>query len=232
MSNETIFFLQMIFCFTCVLIANRLGYAYLVALVSVMAVVMNLFVIKQFNLFGFEITGGNVLYANIFVATDLISEHRSRRLSHDAVMIGFFTSLFFLAISQFALWYHPNHRDFAHEPMEVLFGFVPRIVASSMVSYLIAQNLDIVLFHAIRNSTESKYLWLRNNVATMTAQLVDTVVFSTLAFAGAGYNLFDMILFTYLVKVFVALCDTPFVYLSYLSIFRPTDRTGENENVR
>ena len=213
MTNEILFILMSLITLAFVLAAFKLGRIWLIALIAVMAVMMNIFVIKGMYLFGLAVTGGNVLYASIFLATDLLSEHYGKKQARQAVMIGFFASLFFLVASQLILKFQPADYDFAQGAFETLFTLTPRIVMASMVAYLISQNLDVWTFTKIKKLTGGKHLWLRNNASTWTSQLVDSIIFTIIAFAGI-YPLLEMILFTYIIKIIVAAFDTPFIYLS------------------
>ena len=207
------------------LTAFKLGQSWLFAFVAACVTLMNIFVLKQIDLFGLSVTGGNVLYSSVFLATDLLSEHYGKRAARRAVHIGFFVSVFFVAASQFMLRFEPNAHDFAQGSFATIFDLTPRIVAASMIAYLASQHLDIVLFEAIRRATRGRYLWLRNNGSTFVSQAVDSMVFNVIAFYGIFETgvLLEVILFTYLVKLIVAVLDTPFIYLSKLAFMRPPD---------
>jgi len=220
MTNELLFILMTLISLFFVLLAFRLGKTYLVALIAVMAVIMNIFVIKGMYLFGLAVTGGNVMYASIFLATDLLSEYYGKKTATKAVMIGFFASVFFLITSQLILRFAPADYDIAQEAFKTLFTLTPRIVIGSMVAYLVSQNLDIWTYTKIKKLTQGKHLWLRNNGSTWTSQLVDSIIFTVIAFAGV-YPLFELILFTYIIKIVVAGIDTPFIYLA--KIFKPKE---------
>lgn len=221
--NEAIFFFQILVVLSFVLIAFRLGYAWLIALVAVMATLMNVYVTKFFTLFGLAVTGGNVLYAAIFLSTDMIEEHYGRRRALAAVAAGFLVSLFFLVTSRFILAYRPNGFDTMQPHLVEVFRLTPRIVAASMFTYLIAQTGDVFLFGRLRRLTRGRALWLRNCGSTFVSQFIDTVVFTYLAFYGVVDALWEMILFTYIVKLVVAVMDTPFLYLSKLPFFMPAE---------
>ena len=213
MSNELLFIIMTLVSLGFVLLAFRLGKPWVIGLIAAQAVLMNIFVLKGMYLFGLAVTGGNVLYASIFLATDLLSEHWGKKEALKAVRIGFFVSIFFLIMSQLILKFIPSDYDFAHQSMATLFTLVPRIVLGSMVAYLVSQHLDVWLFNKIKEKTGDRMLWLRNNGSTWISQLVDSVIFTVIAFAGV-YPLFSLILFTYIIKVIVAVIDTPFIYLS------------------
>ena len=213
MSNELLFIIMSLVSLGFVLLAFRLGRVWLIGLICADVILMNIFVVKGIYLFGLAATGGNVLYASIFLATDLLCEHYGQKEAMRAVRIGFFVSIFFLVMSQFILKFIPADYDFANQAMKTLFTLTPRIVLGSMIAYLVSQHLDVWLFSKIKQKTQGKMLWLRNNGSTFISQLIDSIIFTVIAFAGV-YPLLQLILFTYIIKIIVAVLDTPFIYLS------------------
>ena len=214
MSNGAIYILQTLGTLAVVLLCFRMGRIWLMSYMAMAAVMMNLVVVKQMSLFGLDATGGNVLYASLFLATDLLSEHWGAKEARRAVRIGFLGGLFFLVTIQVMLRYAPSEFDMAQSAMASLFGFLPRIVLGSLLAYLVAQHLDVWVFHRIRAVTGERHLWLRNNLSTWISQAVDTTVFYSVAFLGV-FPILEAILFTWLLKILVAAMDTPFIYLSH-----------------
>ena len=91
------------------------------------------------------------------------------------------------------------------------------LIFASMTAYIVAQLIDIRIFHFVKKITNSKYLWLRNNISTMFSQLIDTVIVNTI-FLGFGMGLdfnivIKIIIANYLIKLIFALIDTPLVYI-------------------
>ncbi len=222
--NEILFFSFVVLCLVVVLLAFKLGKLYLFAAIAMFTVLMNIFVLKQFDLFGYAVTGGNVLYGALFLITDLLSEHYSKKDALQAVRIGFFTSVFFVLALQFLLAFTPNDYDFAHSSMQTLFSLSPRILMASMLSYLIVQHIDVYIFDALKRRFSNK-LWLRNLGSTLLSQALDTLLFTTLGLltvASLGLAgvvppeaFIEVLVITYVIKIVVALIDTPFMYLSY-----------------
>jgi len=102
-------------------------------------------------------------------------------------------------------------------------GASTNIVAGSLLAYLVSQNWDVFVFHRLREATDGDFLWLRNVVSTGTSQAIDTVIFVGVAFyllpryAGIGTPtpwslVVGLMLGQYLLKLLIALVDTPFVY--------------------
>ena len=86
-----------------------------------------------------------------------------------------------------------------------------------MTAYLIAQLIDINIFHYVKKITNSKHLWLRNNISTMFSQLIDTIVVNSI-FLGFGMGIefsiiVKIIIANYIIKIIFAAIDTPLVFL-------------------
>jgi len=217
MLNELIFLLMALIVMCLTLLSFRMGVQWLFAFIAANIILANIFVTKQFTLFGITATGGNITYGAIFLATDLLCEHYGKKVGRKAVIIGFFAALFYLITSQLILLFQPADSDLVHSSMQTIFSFGPRIVLASLLAYLISQLHDIWFFHLLKEKTHGKMLWLRNNASTWLSQLIDSLVFTSVAFLGT-FSLSvvgQILLSTYLLKVFVAALDTPFIYLSY-----------------
>ena len=216
MFNSAVYFIWIIVDLSLLLTAFTLwGEQGIMVFISATVVMMNIFVLKGIRLFGLDATGGNVLYASIFLGTDILAEYYGRHEARKAVFMGFFVSVLFLIATRFILLFIPAEWDLQHERMAQLFSPVWRIVAASMTAYLIAQNLDVITYLWLKRISP-KQLWLRNNASTWSSQVADTMVFCTISFAGV-YTLrilSGIMLSTYLLKVVVAAIDTPFLYLT------------------
>jgi uncharacterized integral membrane protein (TIGR00697 family) len=79
---------------------------------------------------------------------------------------------------------------------------------------MVSQTFDVWAFHRIKARTGEAKLWLRNNGSTVASQLLDTAIFYGIAFFGIipTAQLIQLILATYVLKIVIALIDTPFVY--------------------
>lgn len=205
--------------------AFKKGTSYMFILIAVYTLLMNIFVVKQFNLFGLAVTGGNALYGAIFLLTDLMSEHDGEKKAIQSVKIGFGVMLLFVVCTQILLLFAPNDYDYAQDGLSTLFAVTPRILAGSLIAYFIAQRIDIFLYQKIRKLTNNKYLFLRNNGSTIVSQFIDTIIFTSIGLTAFEWLplegvipaeiFWQNVLFTYIIKLMVAGLDTPFLYLSY-----------------
>ncbi len=214
-----------------------MGKYWLFGVIAAFIILANIFVTKRFELLGLEATGGNVVYGAIFLATDLLSEYYGKAEARRGVYIGFAAVSIYLIMSQLILLYKPSQSDVGASALQTIFSFAPSIVLASLVAYIISQLHDVWAFHFWKRYFNGRHLWARNNFSTLVSQLLDSVTFSVFAFAifptwfhAVDFILpmnviFEIIVTTYLLKVFVALLDTPFIYLSRR--FKPYDLAPE-----
>jgi uncharacterized integral membrane protein (TIGR00697 family) len=202
---------------TLVLIIYRFfGRIGLFGLVVFNLILCNIQVLKTVELFGFTATLGNVLYASVFLSTDILSEKYGRKAAQKAVLLGFVTLLMTTVYMQIALRFVPAPGDFAQPSLETLFGFLPRVALGSLCAYLVSQFHDVWAFHFIKERTSGRHLWLRNNASTLVSQFLDSAIFCLIAFWGQFETpvFLEILGTTYVFKLFVAIADTPFIYLA------------------
>lgn len=165
----------------------------------------------------FIISVGILPYPITFLITDLVSEIYGKKRANQMVVAGIFASLFSVLIVYVANWVPA----FANSPVNDatftdVFGRTILAVGASMAAYLLAQFIDIQIYHFWKRVTKGKHLWLRNNFSTFVSQFVDTfsVVFLLCFFEVLPWKLFNGLLISgFLFKVLVAILDTPFLYL-------------------
>ncbi len=166
--------------------------------------------------FTFEISVGIIPYPVTFLVTDLISEIYGRKRANRVVMAGLLATLFVLlmvTLSNVAPATDWSPVD--DERFQQVFGLTGVAVTASMVAYLLAQFIDIRIFHFWKRLTNGKHLWLRNNGSTMVSQFVDTAaVVGLLCLFGAidWVRFWPLVFNGFLFKVMVAFIDTPFFY--------------------
>ena len=181
---------------------------------AVGVILANIQVMKTIEVFGLVTALGNVVYSSLFLVTDIINENYSEKDANKAVWIGFFVLIATTIIMQITIQFIPDESDFLSEHITAIFSFLPRITFASLTAYLISQSHDVWFFATMKRKHKRKYLWLRNNLSTITSQLIDNVVFTLIAFVGIfSWSIIGQIFLTSMImKVIVSVCDTPFVY--------------------
>ncbi len=175
----------------------------------------NILASKIVSIGGLLLPAAIILYPLTFLFTDVVSEIEGKKSARDLVMAGFFLSLLMVLILLAGKFLPPAPFWRHQEAYEAILGSTPRIVAASMIAYLISQNHDVWAFHWWKKKTAGRHLWLRNNLSTIVSQLIDSVLFITIAFGGA-YPLAvigTMIASQYALKLVIAIMDTPFCYI-------------------
>lgn len=217
MINESLWFGLLFLSFFMVMFAYRVfGKTGLYIWVVIAVILANIQVMKTIEIFGLVTALGNVMYASIFLVTDILNENHSRKDAKKAIWIGFFALITTTVLMQITLYFIPHESDLLGEHIAAIFSFLPRIALASLIAYLISQTYDVWFFATLKKKHESKYLWLRNNLSTASSQLIDNTIFSILAFAGVfPWDIILQIFITSMIlKIMVAALDTPFIYLS------------------
>jgi len=195
--------------------------------------------------FEFPVTGASIVlpgaalaYALTFFASDCYSELYGRRAAQVMVNVGFAMNFVLLALVWSTILAPAANPESAAQYRAVLAPGT-NIVLGSLLAYVVSQNWDVLVFHRIRDATGASMLWLRNIASTATSQAIDTVLFVAIAFYVAprvlGFGdplpvsvILSLVVGQYLLKLLIALVDTPFVYAVVAFFGGSTIDDGEN----
>ena len=152
--------------------------------------------------------------------TDILSENHGKKDANRAVLISTLCSVVFIVLSQIWILYTPSENDWASGAFKTIFSSTPRIVCASLIVYLVSQLADVWLYHKWWDwcrkhfGDERKGLWIRNNGSTLISQLLNTFLYTFLAFYGTYEisTLISIFISSYLIFIITSLLDTPFVY--------------------
>lgn len=161
---------------------------------------------------GLTISAGAVAYALTFPISDVVCEIWGKRHAAWLVTIGFIALAATYGLIQLALVMKPAPEYQHNEAFRLVVGGTARIIIASLVAYLVSQFHDVWMFHLWKRLTGGRHLWLRNNISTLLSQFIDSVIFCSIAFYGI-VPLWPLIWGQYVIKLVVALADTPLVYL-------------------
>jgi len=218
LSNEVLWVALLLANFLSILISYRFfGKTGLYIWIPIATILANIQVLKMVDLLSIGVTLGNITYASSFLVTDILSENYGKKSARKAVYIGFFSLTATVVIMNIALVFKPNEFDFIQESLKNIFAVLPRIAFASLVAYGISQLHDVWAYNFWKNFFPGvKFLWLRNNASTMVSQLLDSIIFTFIAFWGLlpREEFIQILITTYLVKWLVAGVDTPFLYLA------------------
>jgi|TARA_B000000565_G_scaffold92726_1_gene68369 uncharacterized integral membrane protein (TIGR00697 family) len=251
-NTEVVWFLMLILCFLSILVFLRLfGYVGLYVYSAIAIIAANIQVLKQanFNFFSsinekiipfYEpspIALGTILFASTFLCTDILSEYYGKEKARKNVLIGFCSFFLMTILMLVTIGIQPAEDEWVsmvQESLAILFTPMTSIFVASMIAYLISQYFDIWFFSYLKTVSSNKLLWLRNNVSTAVSSLIDNTIFSIFAWIILNPNPFPLsdvimtfILGVYLLRVFIAILDTPFIYLA--KYFIPEEKNSSPE---
>lgn len=179
-------------------------------------ILSNILAVKLFSIGEWAVLPAAVIvYVFTFPITDTIAEVYGKEAARKTVFAGFITQICALAFIFFSI-HLPAAPFFGDQAsFETIFSAGFRVTLASLVSYFISQNLDVTIFHKLKERHGESKLWVRNNASTMVSQLADTAIFITIAFYGTMpfSALLAMVFTQYVFKWIVAAADTPLVYL-------------------
>lgn len=165
-------------------------------------------------------SGGAITYAVTFLCTDVISELWGKAKARSIIKYGFIGQIF-ATLCIIITGYFPAVDAGMDAAYQTLLGQNYMFVLGSLSAYYASQSWDVFIFHKIK-SKSVKHKWIRNNVSTMTSQMIDTVVYASISF-GIGMKWFftdgmmipfvGLLIGQYLLKAFLAAIDTPVFYL-------------------
>ena len=251
-NTEVVWFVMLMLCFISILVFLRLfGYVGLYVYSAIAIIVANIQVLKQANFNYFSsinekiipfyepgpIALGTILFASTFLCTDILSEYYGKEKAKKNVLIGFCSFFLMTILMLVTIGIQPAQDEWVsmvQESLTILFTPMTSIFVASMIAYLISQYFDIWFFSYLKTVSSNKLLWLRNNVSTAVSSLIDNTIFSIFAWIILNPNPFPLsdvimtfILGVYLLRVFIALLDTPFIYLA--KYFIPKEKNSPPE---
>lgn len=176
--------------------------------------VANIISVKVIMVWGIVLPAAVICYPWTYAFTDVINEVWGKERAKKVVLYGFLFSIVALAFYQVAMLLPSAPFWGEQQAFVTILGASSRIILASMIAYLISQTVDVYIFNTIKEKMQGKHLWVRNNTSTIFSQGIDTVIFISLAFWGYMplSALLAMMGWQYVVKVGIAVVDTPLVY--------------------
>lgn len=215
--NNILLIISIIGVFSIMLVVKKfLGKEGIIGWIGIASILANLLLLKNVDLLGISATLGNVLFASNFLATDILTENYGYKEAKKGVKFGISAVIIFMIITQVALLYIPNESDIAQESFELLFSFIPRISIASVTMFALSNILDIRLYEFLKEKSNGKMMWLRNNLCTILCNGGENFIFYLIAFGGTMELplIISIALSATIIEVLIALCDTPFLYIS------------------
>lgn len=225
--NELLFFASIGISYGAILLMYKyFGKTALFVWMGFAMVLANIEASKGIEMFGLAMTLGNVIYVTADFVTSIFNECHSKKEARQAVWYGFIVSVMFVILSQITINFKPMEgSEEISNAMTLLFGFAPRVVASSLLTYLVSSYIDTGLYDFLKRrifkKDNGKQMFFRSEISSLVSQFVDSALFTVLAFTGVaevGGTSFEglvvLTMTTYFAKLIIGIVDTPFLYIA------------------
>lgn len=215
--NNLLLVVEMLFCFSALLLAKKFfGKTGVFVWIAMAAVLANIVQGKNAELLFLYAGIGHVLFSSTFLATDILNECYSQEDAKKGVWVGLFANVAYLIAMIIAMAYKASPIDTIDPHMKVMFGLNIRITLASMFWFLVSNFGDVWLYAKLKKITGEKKMWLRNNVSTIIFNCAENFGFAFFAFAGVFTvsQILSIAVASSLVELIVGVCDTPFLYLA------------------
>jgi len=179
---------------------------------------------KQVALGPLAVEAGIFAFLLLVITSSAVAELHGRETANKLVLIGFVPLIASLLLSLLVLAV-PASKDMDPARLEsfnTIMGGTPRIWLGGILAYGTSQLLNVTIFSKLKGSEGARLLWLRSAIASVLSQIVDTLIFITVAFYGVR-PISDLILGQALAKVVLSLLLVPVVITALVALGRRLD---------
>ena len=179
---------------------------------------------KQVALGPLAVEAGIFAFLLLVVTSSAIAELHGRATANRLVLFGFVPLLASLALTLLVLAV-PASPEMAPDRLgafEMMMSGTPRIWLGGILAYGISTFLNVAIFSRLKASEGRGLLWLRSGIASVLSQVVDTLIFITVAFYGV-FPIGELILGQMIAKVVLSALVVPPAVYAVVAIGRRLD---------
>ena len=194
----------------------------LVALFVAVLLISNIASTKILTIWKFTFDGGTLLFPLSYIFGDILTEVYGFRRSRRVIWLGFFSALI-MSLVLYVVQILPPAGDWTNQKAyEAVLGFVPRIVAASLLAYFAGEFTNSMILSRLKILTKGRYLWTRTIGSTLIGEGFDTMIFCMVAFYGVlPASVFKAVVISnYIFKCAVEIIFTPLTYLIVATLKR------------
>ena len=161
---------------------------------------------------------GNLFFPVSYIFGDVLTEVYGYARSRRAIWAGFGAMVFATIMAAVVVHMPADPAEpfnQAFQPaLELVFGNTWRIAVGSILAFWVGDFVNSYVLARLKVATEGRFLWVRTIGSTVAGQLVDSVIFYPIAFAGIWVTdtLVKIILFNWVFKVALEAVFTPVTY--------------------
>lgn len=153
-------------------------------LFNVCLITANLLETKVIEVCGLHVTAGLLVFPVSYIINDCIAEVWGYRKARLIIWSGFLMNFFVVSLGLLAVslpaapfWEGEEHFNF-------IFGMAPRIVAASLMAFLVGSFLNAYVMSKMKLRSEGRNFSARAILSTIVGETGDSIIFFPIAFGG------------------------------------------------
>ncbi|OYT74515.1 MAG: transporter, partial [Armatimonadetes bacterium JP3_11] len=155
-----------------------------VALFLTSLLLSNIIAAKIISVGGLVMSSAIVIFPVSYIIGDVLTEVYGYRRARVVIWIGFACNLLVVLIISAAIAMPPAPFYEHQQAFETVLGVAPRLMLASLIAYLVGEFTNSFVLAKLKIATQGRWLWTRTISSTIAAQLLDTTLFTMVAFAG------------------------------------------------
>jgi hypothetical protein len=181
---------------------------------------------KQVALGPLAVEAGIFAFLLLVVVSSAVAELHGRTIANRLVQIGFVPLIasIILAVIVLAVPASPDMEPARRDAFQLMMSGTPRIWLGGIIAYGVSQTLNVTIFSWLKGREGQSLLWLRAGIASVLSQIVDTLLFVSIAFLGV-FPIGELLAGQMIAKVVLsAVLVPPAIYL-FVALGRRLDRS-------
>jgi queuosine precursor transporter len=177
-------------------------------------ILSNILAAKMVRLGPFVFDGGTLLFPLSYIFGDVLTEVYGYKASRKVIWTGL-AMLVLMSLNIWLIGALPADPSWTlQKSYDDILAMVPRIALASILGYFAGEYSNSVVLSRMKLLTKGRWLWTRTIGSTLVGEMADTLLFVTVAFAGAypAPVLVAMIGSNYLFKCSIEAAFTPLTY--------------------
>ena len=153
-------------------------------LFNVCLIAANLLETKVIQIGSLTVTAGLLVFPSSYIINDCIAEVWGFKKARLIIWSGFAMNFFVVALGLIAVaipaapfWEGEEHFDF-------VFGMAPRIVAASLMAFLVGSFLNAYVMSKMKVASRGRHFSARAILSTLAGETADSLIFFPVAFGG------------------------------------------------
>lgn len=177
-------------------------------------ILSNILATKMIQLGPFVFDGGTLLFPISYIFGDVLTEVYGYKQSRKVIWTGF-AMLILATLNIWIIGALPAEESWTlQSDFNNILLQMPRIAIASILGYFSGEYSNSVVLSKLKVHTKGKHLWMRTIGSTLVGELLDSVIFVAVAFAGIYDTsvLIVMAFSNYLFKTCIEAVFTPITY--------------------